>query len=457
MESKNVLLITIDSLRQDFVGASRNGKAVSPRIDGLASNGAVFSEAVANGSNTPSSFPSILTSTYPLMFGGYRYLDGVRPFVAETVRNAGFETVAYHSNPHLGPDMNYHQGFDRFNDRGSSDEESDIGLLNSAKNTVEQRIDPDSRLYGILRRAWHLLSLTTNSSAYADATEISDSAIEWIDERDPDQPFFTWLHYMDVHYPFTPPEEHLDALDVERPSNRQIAKLNGRMQENPAKLTEDDREQLLDLYRAEIHYTDAQIGRVLDRLADANELENTIVIVTGDHGEAFGEHGRYGHHPYLYDELLRVPLILNGPGLDAGTVVDDQVSLIDIGPTLYDLTGVETPEAVQGESLVPLIDGEESDERVALCTALGGDTLAAKTTEWKCFWRVRDGEVELYDLEEDPEETNDVSAQRPEVVERFKGELESYLEAAEATDIDLPDPTVTNETKGRLRDLGYVE
>ncbi|GAB3687908.1 hypothetical protein GCM10028857_21500 [Salinarchaeum chitinilyticum] len=299
--------------------------------------------------------------------------------------------------------------------------------------------------------------MTADTAAYADATEITQSAIEWIEGRDPERPFFTWLHYMDVHYPFMPPAEHLAALDIDPPSKRRIAKLNGLMHENPDQITESDREQLLDLYRAELHYTDAEIGRVLDRLAEANELEDTIVVVTGDHGEAFGEHGRYGHHPYLYDELLRVPLILNGPGLGAGTVVDDQVSLIDIGPTLYDLTGVETPEAVQGESLVPLIDGEESDERVALCTALGGDTLAARTTEWKCFWRVRDGEVELYDLEEDPEETNDVSAQRPEVVERFKGELESYLEAAEATDIDLPEPTVSSETKGRLRDLGYVE
>jgi len=459
MESQNILLITIDSLRQDFLGTTVNGRSISPRIDGLANDGLQFPQAVANGSNTPSSFPSILTSTYPLMYGGYRYLDDERPFVAGTFRNAGFETVAYHSNPHLGPDMNYDQGFERFNDQGSSDDRSEIGILNRTKNAVEQRIDRDSVLYGVLRRAWHIFSLTTDTAAYADAEEISESATAWIDERDADRPFFTWLHYMDVHYPFMPPEEHLEALNIDPPSKRRIAKLNGLMHEEPDQITDTDREQLLDLYRAEIHYADAQIGRVLDRLESAKELENTLVVVTGDHGEAFGEHGRYGHHPFLYDELLRVPLVMNGPGIEAGKTVDEQVSLVDIGPTLYNLIGIDIPDTVQGESLVPLIDPDsgKQNERIALSTALGGETLATRTSKWKCFWRVRDEQVELYDLENDPEETRDVSEQYPDVVERFKSELESHLEDADATDIDLPDPTVSDEAQGRLRDLGYVE
>lgn len=386
------------------------------------------------------------------MYGGYRYLDDERPFFAQVSKNAGFETVGYHSNPHLGTEKNYDTGFDTFND---SAEGSDS--VASLKDRVERRLDPDSKLYSLLRRVWHYFTLTTDNSAYAKAPTITENAIDWFEEEwDDEDPFFMWLHYMDVHYPFQPPERFLEELDIDPPSKRRVAELNGKMQEEPDELTEEDVEDLLKLYEGEIRFTDHYIGKVLDELKDRGILDETIVVVTADHGEAFGEHGRFGHHPYLYDELLRVPFVVHAPNVESRTV-DQQVSLLDLGPTLYDLLDIETPGAVQGTSFAPLLRGEEVEEEVAIATGAGGGTLACRTSEWKCLWLVEEGRVELYDLQSDPDELHDVSEEHPGVVAGFQETMQSYLHDAEETDIELPDVKQDPEIQQRLRDLGYLE
>jgi arylsulfatase A-like enzyme len=432
METPNILFITVDSLRADHLSCYGYDRETAPYLSSLAEDGVVCREAIANAPNTPSSFPSILTSTHPQMYGGYDYLTEDRPFLAEELQKAGYETLGFHSNPHLGSNHNYDNGFDRFED--SAEGSDSVATL---KDRVERRLDDDSLIYKFLRRVWHYFTLSTDTSAYARAGTISNKAIDWI-EGERSSPFFMWLHYMDVHYPFTPDEESLSALGIDPLSKRRVANLNARMQERPEELTEADVSDLLKLYDGEIRYTDAQIRNVVDALKRDGIYEDTVVIVTADHGEAFGEHGRFGHHPDLYDELLRVPLILNGPGISPGTV-DQQVSLIDVGPTIYDLVGTETPSVVQGESFYPLLDGESQEESIALITAARDDRMACRTSEWKFFWRVDEDEFELYDLTDDPAEQTDLSDERPEVVERFVDRLNAYRERVEETNRYAPD------------------
>ena len=452
MPVSNVLLVTIDSLRYDRALSSDRDVEPAPNLSRLATKGFSFTRAFANGPNTPSSFPTILTGTYPAMYGGYRYLDERRPFLSETLRDAGMTTVGYHSNPHLGPEKNYNHGFDTFNDGDESDDDA-----RTIKNVVDRYVPSDSLLYSILRRGWHYFTMTTSTSAYTPATEITDRAMDWIEsEWDGDQPYFMWLHYMDVHYPFTPPDRFLEELGIDPPTTRRKADLNGRMQEEPESLTPEDRADLLDLYDGEIRYMDHNLDRLLGKLEERGAREDTAVVVTADHGEAFGEHDRYGHHPYNYDELVHVPLVFDVPGRD-GREIDQQVSLIDVPPTLYDLTGIEPPEAVQGHSLDPLMAGEDREERVVICTSSGGDMLATRTPEWKCLWDRAADDVELYNLSEDPGESRDVSADNPETVERFTGRLEEHLDEALATDTELPDVEESEDVKQRLEDLGYVE
>jgi len=438
----NVLLVTVDSLRWDTATESR--EAVAPNVASLARTGTEFTQAVANGPNTPSSFPSILTGTHPLMYGGYRYLDEARPFLSDTLRDSGFTTVGYHSNPHLGPEKNYNHGFDVFND---GKEETDS--VDTLTNLVDENLSSDSRLYSLLRRLWHVFGSATGASAYERAESITDDALGWLDDWDGEQ-FFGWIHYMDVHYPFQPPDEHLEAIGHEPLSARRVASLNDAMEESPDSLTEEDAADLRALYRGELHYVDHHVGRLLNALSEQGVRNETMVVFTADHGEAFGEHGRWGHHPYMYDELLRVPLVVDEPGRVPGTD-DTQVSLLDLFPTICDACGVQRPEKLQGENLY------EKSQGVELGTSNGGKRLAARTTEWKCLWHVSEGDIELYNLQFEPEESRDVSDANPDVVDRLKSEMQNYREAARSTEADLPEVEESEAVKQRLRDLGYKD
>ena len=450
MEQRNILLITIDSLRHDYAELLDIDTELFSRVRGIFDEPIEFSQAVANGPNTPNSFPAILTSTHSFMYGGYTYLDERRPFIARTLQEAGYETVSYHSNPHLGSNRNYDFGFDIFND---SAEASDT--VSNLKDGVERRLDPDSKLYSLLRRLWHIVSISTNSAAYAKAPTITNNAIDWITDWNRTDPFFMWLHYMDVHYPFTPPEDCLKEVGVEPLSTRRVADLNGRMHESPETLTDEDTEALLKLYLGEIVFVDKQIHRILTVLEDHGLLENTAVFVTSDHGESFGEHGEFGHHSYMYDELIRVPMIASIPGYERRTITD-QVSLADLGPTIYDLVDIEIPKAVQGESFEPLLAGNSRGNYTALSTASNGSVLATRTPNWKCLWD-RDETIELYDLDNDPDELTDVSDDYPDTVDRFIEEMKSYLSDADETDTALPSVEESEQIKQRLEDLGYVD
>jgi arylsulfatase A-like enzyme len=385
------------------------------------------------------------------MYGGYRYLDGRRPFVSETLQEGGLRTVGYHSNPHLGPEKNYNRGFETFNNGMESTDDA-----NTLKNFVDSHLDDDSRLYSLLRRAWHYFITTTGASAYTKASEISDLAIGWLDDAQEGEPFFMWLHYMDVHYPFRPPDKYMQELGFDPLSKRRTVDLNGKMQERPAALSDEDVEDLLRLYDAEIRYMDHHLGRLLDAMEQRGVLEDTVVSVTADHGEAFGEHGRFGHHPHLYDELLHVPLVFDGPRIE-DRAIDQQVSLVDMGPTYYDLVGVESPEQTQGRSLEPLLHGGSLEEQPVFVASQYGDFVGIRTPEWKCFWKVGDDEVEMYDLTADPGETVEVSDDYPDVRERLLSQLRGHLQEAEATDAELPEVEESEEVKRRLEELGYVD
>lgn len=445
MQNRHVLLITVDSLRYDHLGPEYDND-LAPRVSELASQGVKFEQTIANGPNTRTSFPSILTSTYPVHYGGYSFLSEDRPFIAQVFRNAGYETAGYHSNPHLGRDQNYHTGFGVFNDEAEASES-----VASLKDRVERRLDPDSWLYSLLRTLWHRYTMTTGSSAYAKADTISDNAVEWLHSREGDDPFFVWLHYMDVHYPFTPPNEHLKEIGVDPYSDGRVAELNGKMHEQPEDLTEQDLAALRDLYCGEIRYVDAEIGRVLDELKQCGLADKTVVALTADHGEAFGEHGIYGHEPSLYDEFLRVPLVMSIP--DRGPErIDRQVPLLDLGPTLLDLTGLEASAEMDGRSVF-----EDTSERTVVSAAKTGDILSARTKEWKYIWKIPQDSAELYDLTTNPAETTDISDDHPDVVSRLRAELKSHRERARQKDSDLPHVDTSKSTEQRLRELGYME
>jgi arylsulfatase A-like enzyme len=449
MKDSNILLVTIDSLRPDQIINSNISS--TPCIDSLGDTGCIFTQAVSNGPNTTASFPSILTGSHSLSYGPYGVLDvDESPFLARILKKESYSTVGYHSNPFLGNEQNYHVGFQYFNDLmdGSSS-------VTTVKDRIERRLTPDSFVYSLMRRAWHMFSMTTGTKSYARGDSITNGAIQWLESHQSSNPFFMWLHYMDVHYPFDPPKQIFNELPFERPSNRRVINLNGMMQERPEELTSEDVQELKRLYFAEARFADKQIGRLFDKVGELRESENIIIAVTADHGEAFGEHDRFGHHIYPYDELVRVPLIISGKNVN-NRVIDSQMQLLDLAPTLLDLVGADIPEAMEGQSVASHLgsDCQIEQQEPAMFISESGKTLALRTSKWKYILRSTTDNELLFDLESDSKEQNNVVSANRDVAERLRHAIQEYKESVDA---DVANIKWSDETRERLQNLGYIQ
>jgi len=456
----SVVLVTVDSLRADHVGCYGYDRNTTPTLDALAESGISF-DAYANANWTRASFPSIITSTYPLEYGGFEYLSENRKTIGSAVQDSDYRTAAFHSNLWLSRDYNYDRGFDHF-----YDSKSEPSLTARLRTYVKLNLDHDSRLYRALQWAYD----TTEEKAgvdvgqtYKDAEALTDRVLEWLTAASPDE-FFLWVHYMDVHHPYVPHEEDAEALGLDLDvGEREAIRLRRKMLESPDELTDAEHQTLVDLYDAEIRFTDRHIGRLLDAVETSNDpgLADTAVIVTADHGEEFAEHDGYSHNPSMYDEVLRVPLVLYGADrltdCDATGWQDEQVELLDVAPTVCDLFGVSVPESYRGRSV---LDAAGSDEhaRVISETVRGDDfKFSIRTSDWKYIWD-RDVEtVELYDLGADSGETMNIAYEYPEVAAEFEDEVRSHIADLRETNETLPSVRMDSETEGRLRNLGYLE
>jgi len=446
--SMNLVLLTIDSLRSDCATPES-----MPILANLADSGVRFSRAYSTGYSTPNSFPAILTGTYASHYGGDKYMSNQRPFLAERISTAGYETAAFHTNPHLRVEKNYHTGFSTYNDFNN-----DAGDLSKLRYLVTQNLSSNTRLYKILKRIYHLFRTTSRSTDYAEAPVINDRVLSWLDkEWSGNEPFFIWAHYMDVHYPFYPPDEFLKQVSDRNISNSRAISLNGRMHENSAELTERDIADLRSLYHGEVRYMDHHLDQLSNSLRERGLFKNTVFIVTSDHGELFGEGGIFGHPPSGYEQSYHVPLIMFGPGLPSETVVDQMATLLDIAPTITDLFDIDGDTQWEGESLLPAIRGEDLRDRDPVI--LGhGDVLVCQTDRWRLvWWRGRPnphsegGEWELWDL---TDSSRVPLNHHEDVVDQLQQELYIHLERAEESE-SLSEPAVGEETKGRLEALGY--
>jgi arylsulfatase A-like enzyme len=399
-----------------------------------------------------------------MLYGGCSQLSPERPILARTLSDAGYRTSAFTSNPHLFERFGYEVGFEEFNEYRRTEGGSEAGddpWLERVRLAVQPHLDTDSRLHGLLRRVYYFLMTATNERPYAPADEMNEQFLDWLDGRTGEDPFFTWLHYMDAHYPFYQDEETLAAVGADPIPGRRQRRLNRLMNEEPAELSERDVADLVALYDAETRFADEQIGALLDALDARGVLEDTLVLVTSDHGEALGEHGAFGHYRALYEELLRVPLLARVPtGADA--TVEEQVGLVDLAPTILDYAGVE-PEGApfSGTSLRARVEDGEPLDREERLVAGHGDPLGVRTPRWKYVWWDREGDTptdaELFDLDADPEESVDVSGEHPEVVAEFDAYLADHVALAEETAVEdrSGEAAVDEEIAEQLEALGY--
>jgi arylsulfatase A-like enzyme len=466
-ERPNIVLISIDALRADRLGVYGNDPAVSPRIDDLAQRGLVFWQAVAQGSSTVPSVSSFLTSLYPTEVGiiGGRpwYLDRMRVTLAEALQVAGYRTQAYVTNGHLVPATGYAQGFDGF---VGPEPDRPYGLDRLRVETVVaglacQRENAVCALfeggYGLLFD--RLLVMEDEGS------RVNDLARRFLRVHH-DEQFFLWLHYMEPHALYTPQEAFggLPAsVDEERESYLRTWQPTQKFV--PMILRPDDVTALQALYDGEIVDVDQWVGGIWDEIEAEGLADRTLLVITADHGDEFGEHGDYGHGHTVYQDLVWVPLIVVGPQVaDPGRVVETPVPLLDIMPTLLEVAGAPLPEPIRGQSLLPALQGGDPAEQAIYseCPARRTfyDDRALRLGDYKLVYDVKRDRAELYDLRTDPGERTDLSAAEPQRVAAMRDELRAWTSSALETWASLPQAgaqpgEIDEALDAALRDIGY--
>jgi len=378
----NVLLVSIDSLRADHLGAYGYQarfvpeELVSPRLDALATEGVLFENAWSTTSWTLPAHMALLTGLTDDAHGVEQddfALDPHRRTLAEEFRDAGYRTGGYYGGPYLDPRHGFGRGFEDYRSAMASPE-AIAGLVRQEEERCRARGAPPMNAAE--------LRIFRDRLSHRDITSgrVNALAREFL-ERDDDRPFFLFLHYFDVHYDYIP-----DAAEAGL-GRRFDPDYQGQMDGanwyfNPAvrdpktgarRISDRDLQHVEALYDAEIHWVDRHVGAVLDMLRQRGLLENTVVCVTSDHGDEFFEHGSIGHRSTLYPELLHIPLILRLPGAAGGGLrVPELVRIYDLAPTLLDLCGMDGLPEAAGRSLRPLLEGRPEPPRTLLCRIVGG-------------------------------------------------------------------------------------
>ena len=338
----SMVILLIDTLRADHVTGYGGEETLTPEFAKLAHEGVVFRNVLAASPWTGPSVAALLTGRYPDELGVRHLTD---PFpqgavsLAERFRAAGFATGAVVSNGVVGPAYGYDRGFDHFRFE-----------RNRVHRDASGRVLDPPVLFG--------------------AAEVTDAALEWI--RDQDGPFFLYVHYNDPHDPYLPPAAWREkGLEGRKPLAEGLL-LDGRFA--AAGLGAAEAERLRGHYRGEVAFTDHEAGRLIEALD-----ENTVVVVVGDHGEEFREHGRFRHGHSLYQELLRVPLIMKGPGIARGVTEKTPVSHVDLAPTLFELAGLEGSAPFAGRSLAGLIASDRAGSSREAPGISKGKSIAKET------------------------------------------------------------------------------
>ena len=481
----NVVVLVLDTFRAKELAVASD----LPTFSMLRDEGTSFENAFTAAPWTLPSHASLFTGLHSSSHGahaGHKQLAENPITLAEVFQSNGYETVAVSNNTWISEEFGFRQGFEKFRKTWQY-VQSDVDLGRIAR--TEEGVDKFKTLGRELFSGNPIVNITNAiygqfvRSHYDDGAKQTNEWIEdWLTTGDDSSPFFLFVNYLEPHLEYHPPKEfaeqflpadvsYEEAMDVPQDAWGYIA--------DTVEMSEQDLEILRCLYRAEIAYLDQQIGELKELLEEQNEWEDTIFVVTGDHGENIGDHGLMDHQYCLYDTLLHVPLIIHGGEFTGSDEIDDLVQLTDIAPTLLDAAGIDAPEfrkQMQGRSFHPDADTEPREYVFAEYMApqpsmdalekrvgdLSEDVYeynrslrAIRSTEWK-YIRGSDGSEELYNVAENPEETENLVNENPEKAAELKSALDDWLQSFDHADAD-GDVSMRDETKERLEELGYLQ
>jgi arylsulfatase A-like enzyme len=433
---RNVILISLDTLRPDHLSCYGHDRETSPAIDALAARGVRFADASSTAPWTLPAHTTMFTGLYPSRHGVKDYshrLPEESVTLAEILRERGFQTWAVVNTWNIAnPSFEIFQGFDADDVHYVRESESRPGGGQTILNTGAQ---------------------------------VAEAARARLAGRDRTKPFFLFAHFYDAHTDFTPDPEY--RAQFVRPYGGRLDGSTGQLMQLRAggvKLGAADLAHLRDLYDAEIRQLDDVVAGFLAFLAEEGLDEDTLIVLTSDHGEEFQEHGGLLHGRTQYQELLAVPLILAGPGVPRGVTVDAPVSLVDLLPTVLAQLGIPAPANVDGVDLAPAWRGGALPERLIFGEADHNNVVDGKPVidikrmarsgrEKLHHDRATDG-VQLYDLGADPREQQDLATMAPERAAELRAALQRFLDAAIAAETSGAVPTP--EELELLRELGYA-
>jgi len=395
---RNLLVITLDTVRADHVGAYGDPLARTPNLDRLAREGVLFEQAITAVPLTLPSHCSLFTGRYPVNHGVHDNagppLGYDQPTLAAILRGRGYRTGAFVASDIVSTTRGLSRGFETY-----------VG---------DFRVRPGTTTgYRDLRRP---------------ANAVVDAALRWLDGPSP-RPFFAWIHFYDAHAPYEPPEPYRS--------------------QHPGRP-----------YDGAIAFVDSQIGRLLAFLEARGVLDRTLVVVIGDHGEGLGEHGEWTHALFAYDSVLRVPFIVRAPRAElGGRRITSVVRSVDVMPTSLDLIGVPAPGAIDGVSLTGLMSGSATDPGL---DAFAENEYPRLHFHRSGLHMVRSGpfkliegsRFELYDIARDPHELHNLHGARP----ALEAGLERRLRVLASSSSGLPgDPAPADpDSRARLAALGYI-
>lgn len=428
----NIILIVVDCLRARNVGCCGSQFADTPHLDALGAGGFVFRKAFAQIPHTQPSTASILTSLYPSVHGINTPANRFDPETiraGEIFRAASYDTAAVVANPHINPQSGHLEGFDYFSDGRSPTQRANARLAHWGE----------------------------------DSTVLNRRCFSWFQrERHPDKPFFLLLFYIDAHNPYTSLPNVLHRF-----LNRKLHYPNFTRYQ----YTDLEIEQIEQLYRRRIRLVDSSIGKLVEFLSSQHVRDNTVLVVTADHGDGIDRRPEHWLHGGLYEKGVHVPLILSAPWLNQPPqVFDHLVASIDILPSLVDLVDLPAPEQFQGRSFAPLLRGGVYEPREYTAGEYNHNRYV-RTAEWKYINNTvgvlgtdsrRDGgrhaAEEVYAPDHDPDEHQDlVNEVRPEVLGYLRSVYQDFSLQLERQTFRAETYTVDEQVLARLRGLGYLE
>lgn len=442
---RHVILITIDTLRQDALQPYNRDAPDTPRINQFSQDSAVFTSAFSTAPWTFPSVASILTGAPPRV---HHVLDSKAtlpeeiPTIAEAMKDAGYRTAAIGRNSMLLPHSNFDQGFQEYH-------------WFPQKNVWLQNYN-----IGLTHNLLELFGLES-----PDAALLTDYAIQWLTAH-AQQNFFLWLHYFDPHMPYTPPQSFLPSDPALREQGAFFEEVRGGRMGSMGR-TPEGRAWIRALYDGEVRFLDTELGRLWKAMKSISIYDDALIVFTSDHGEEFWDHDRFEHGHTLYNELIRVPLLLKRPGKHEHTTIETPVSTQSIMPTVLDLCGVQTDaQALLLPPLSPLLQNDPDAyqaQPIYTGATLFFDHIEAVIFDGMKYIRgSMTGQEQLFNLNNDPHERNAVTALDPLNLEKGR----KLLDGAITEDARISERLgVSREKKDIIRDqdamralqaLGYL-